>query len=321
MSKKSYITTLDNVTAFLEEHGVAIIPNILSSEEVSIMQNGMWNILEDVTKNFDTPIDRRLPETWSEFYKLYPLHSMLLQHYGIGHHQEVWNIRQNEKVCEIFSTIWKEEKENMVTSFDGISIHLPHEVTKRGYYRGNEWFHTDQSYQRNDLECVQGFVTAFDVKDGDATLTFLSESHKYHGEVANKFNLTNKSNWHQLNDAELDYYKDKGCEKECITAPAGSIILWDSRLIHAGKEALKDRIAPNFRFVVYVCQLPSSLLSDKERRRKIKAFEERRVTSHWPHKVRLFPKTPRTYGGVSYNINIPDEPTLSPLGRSLVGFE
>ena len=34
----------------------------------------------------------------------------------------------------------------------------------------------------------------------------------------------------------------------------------------------------------------------KELDKRNKIFNEQRMTSHWPHKVRLFPKTPQTYG-------------------------
>jgi hypothetical protein len=30
--------------------------------------------------------------TWKHFYDLFPLHSMLLQHYSLGHMQSIWNI-------------------------------------------------------------------------------------------------------------------------------------------------------------------------------------------------------------------------------------
>ena len=41
---------------------------------------------------------------------------------------------------------------------------------------------------------------------------------------------------------------------------------------------------------------PRNLANKKELDKRKKAFNELRMTSHWPHKVRLFPKTPQTYG-------------------------
>ena len=41
---------------------------------------------------------------------------------------------------------------------------------------------------------------------------------------------------------------------------------------------------------------PRSFASKKELEKEKKIFNELRMTSHWAHKVKLFPKIPRTYG-------------------------
>ena len=38
----------------------------------------MWDYLEYITSNFDSPIDRNNKATWKSFYSLYPMHSMLV---------------------------------------------------------------------------------------------------------------------------------------------------------------------------------------------------------------------------------------------------
>ena len=44
------------------------------------------------------------------------------------------------------------------------------------------------------------------------------------------------------------------------------------------------------------------------------------MTRHWPHKIKLFPKLPRTYGRELPPVNISPTPNLTPLGRKLSGF-
>lgn len=73
-------------------------------------------------------------------------------------------------------------------------------------------------------------------------------------------------------------------------------MLWDSRKIHCGTEAIKNRKIENFRAVVYVCYLPRKLSDVKNIKKKQKAFEELRTTNHYPCKIKLFPKLPNTYG-------------------------
>mgnify|MGYP003975641857 CR=1 FL=1 len=65
---------------------------------------------------------------------------------------------------------------------------------------------------------------------------------------------------------------------------------------------------------------PKELASENMILKKQKAFQELRMTSHWPHKQKLFPVNVRTYGGPIYEtLDIP-KPILSELGKSLCGF-
>jgi hypothetical protein len=57
---------------------------------------------------------------------------MLLQHFSLGHMKPVWDIRQHNKVCETFEKIWDIPKNDLLVSFDGLSVHLPPEKTNKG---------------------------------------------------------------------------------------------------------------------------------------------------------------------------------------------
>jgi len=316
---EKYITTPDKLRDTINEFGVAIIPNVLNEEELENMRNGMWNYLEEVTRNFNIPMDRNNPRTWVEYLKMYPKHSMLLQNYSVGHSQFVWDIRQNEKVVSIFSELWETPNEELLTSFDGASFHFPPEETRRGWYR-NTWYHTDQSYLRPDFECVQSWVTAYDVDEGDATLAFMEKSNTYHKEFAEKFEIINKSDWYKHTSEEQSFYTQKGCQEKKIKCSAGSMVFWDSRTIHCGTEAVKEREEKKIRNVVYVCMTPRKLATDAFLRKKQKAFNELRMTSHWPHKPKLFAVNPRTYGGPLPNVAPIGSPNLTNLGKKIAGF-
>jgi len=138
-----YIATPDNVKEVLNYYGVAIIPNILNEEECNDMNNGMWETLEHITQTWTKPIKRDNPESWRGMQQLYPKHSMLLQHWGVGHSQYVWNVRQNPKVVEIFAKIWDCEKEDLLVSFDGVSYSMPPEQTRLGWYKGKDSLHCE----------------------------------------------------------------------------------------------------------------------------------------------------------------------------------
>ena len=317
---EKYITNVENLKHTLEEYGVAIIPNVINDEECEEMVNGMWNTLEHWTQSWDTPIHRSNPDSWRNIRDLFPKHSMLIQQYGLGQAQFIWNLRQNPKCIEPFTQLWNCEPQDLLVSFDAASFHMPPETTKIGWHR-KTWFHTDQSYTRPGFECIQSWVTAFDVNENDATLAFYEGSHKFHKEFSEEFHNTDKADWTKLNDdTHIQFYQSKGCTEKYIRCPKGSMVFWDSRTIHCGVEPRKGRLNPNFRCVAYLCYMPRQLSTATQINKKIKAFEEMRMTSHWPCKIKLFPKNPRTYGAEVKEIVELDRPSVYELGRKLIGY-
>ena len=296
------------------------MPNILNELECNNMNNGMWDTLEVISKKWELPIDRNNKKSWNGLYKLYPLHSMLLQHWQIGHSQYVWDLRQNNNIVDIFSTLYECNNEDLLVSFDGVSYHLPPEITNKGWYKQNDWFHCDQSFLENDFDSVQSWITGYDINDGDATLGFLESSNNFHKDCSNHFNIKSKKNWNKLTIEQIEYYKNKGCYQKRIKCPKGSLVLWDSRTIHCGQECLKTRLKPNIRNITYLCYKPRKFSSDKNTQKRIKAFEEKRMTTHTPCNTYLFPKTPRTYGNPIPEICELPNPILNDLGKKLVGY-
>ena len=304
----------------LKKYGVAIIPNVLDETECKDMFDGMMSDVEHITQDLEVPFKFEDKATWKTWFQLAPTHSMLQQHWKLGHCQTIWNIRQNPKIIKPFEDIWGVDKRDLLCSFDAVSIHLPPEITNRGWYR-NTWLHTDQSYVRPEFECVQSWVTALDVQEGDGTLTYLRGSHFHHEHVKNKFNITEKKDWYKLTPEMVDYYiNELDCPQECIKCPAGSMVLWDSRLMHCGREPTKGRSYKNMRCVSYICMTPRSLATEANLKKKRKAFNELRLTSHWPHKPILFGKYPRLYGDPIPNVRDIVPPTLNDIGKKLVGF-
>jgi hypothetical protein len=287
----------------LTAHGVEVVENVLSQDELESLRNDMWRWIETMTQKCSAPVKKSDPTTYKSMFELYPKHGMLFQEGSVGHNPVSWKVRTHPHVRDVFETIWDEP--DMITSFDGISVSLPCEDTGRGWWRGNEWWHVDQSFLRNDLECIQAFVNLFDVNPGDATLGAWVGSHKLHQKFRDTFedDLLQKKDisrdWYKFDEDEKDWYMDElGVENVvCVKAKAGSMVLWDSRTVHQGVEPQKTRKERNIRCVPYVCMLPRSRCTEKQLEKRISAFEARRTTSHWPEKSKMFPKVPRTYGG------------------------
>ena len=54
--------------------------------------------------------------------------------------------------------------EDLITSFDGVSIYILDKPVREA----KSWFHVDQSYKRNEFECIQCWVNAYDTDEGGA---------------------------------------------------------------------------------------------------------------------------------------------------------
>jgi hypothetical protein len=317
---QKYITDKQNLKKTIEEYGVAIIPNVLNEIECQNIIAGIWNFFEHITKYWENPINRLDENSWKNFYELFPMHSMLFQHWNIGQSQVCWDVRQNEKLLDIYSEFWNCNSNELLVSFDGLSFNIPPEITNRGWNKNNCWLHCDQSFANNNFKCIQSWITALDINENDATLSFLEKSHKFHEDFAKEFKITDKSDWYKLNNIEKEFYYNKECYYKKIKCPKGSLVLWDSRTIHCGSEALRGRDKPNFRAIIYICYMPRNLSTKKDLEKKQKAFQELRMTTHWPCKIKLFPKNPRTYGKKISEINKIDPPVLKEIGYKLAGF-
>ena len=103
-------------------------------------------------------------------------------------------------------------------------------------------------------------------------------------------------------------------------AKKGSIVLWDSRLFHQGIEAQKERETPNTRLIIYTCMTKRDKARPCDLKKKQKAFNEQRMTTHCPDRPILFGKTPRTYGNDLPNITMLPKVKLNEIGKRLAGF-
>ena len=316
------VTDAEGLKATILRHGFAIIPDVLDASECAEMNSGCWDFFEALTQEMPVPMQRDDDSTWITNFELYPKHGMLHQHWGIGHADYIWKVRQNSKVVDIFSKLWSCEPEDLLVSFDGASFGVPPEITKRGYYRNNRWYHFDQRLSDPRFQCVQSWVTANDVFEGDATLTVLEGSNTQREFFASEFNMQSETkDWIKISDEHISWFEERGCVVREIQCTAGSMVFWDSRTAHAGKEPLKVRDHQTFRNVVYLCYTPRELASQAMLKKKRKAYEENRTTSHWPHKPKLFPVKPRTYGNPMPEVVYQPVPELDELGRRLAGYE
>ena len=316
------VSNPSEIMSKIDEFGVAIISNVINDDEILNMRSGIWNVLEHLTQNEPIPIDRNNEKSWSTFYEhLGPKHSMLVQQW-VGHSQISWDIRTHPKVIECFASIWGTD--DLLVSFDGLSVHFPPEITKIGWKNETNLkpLHTDQSFTRPKFECIQSWITAYDINQYDATLTILEKSNHYHKEFSETFYTSNNSDFVQIKSQEQQkFYTDRGCVQKAIRCPAGSMVFWDSRTIHSGIEASKERLKPNLRNIIYICMQPKDPYNYKELQKKKQAFFNQRTCSHYPNIINVFSKYPKDYN-IDTNIIVElSKPIMNKIGLKLAGFD
>lgn len=258
----------------LETNGYCIIENIISKYECKKNINEIWDWLE----NLNSGIDRNNPESWTDEYWP-PNTNGILQQFGVSHLQFIWDLRTNPNIINIFKEIWKTD--DLEVSFDGINIIRP----KKYIDEIEEWFHIDQSSLKKGLHCVQGFVNLEDCFENDSSLLLYEKSHNFHEDLFKNNKKTINCDYYNLDDEDINYINELELKKIKINAKKGSLILWDSRVIHCN--CSPNHYDIKFRYVIYICMTPSILSNDKNREKKRKALDQLLSTTHWPHDVKF----------------------------------
>ena len=84
----------------LQRDGVAVIRSVLDAAELDEVRDAQWAQIEGMTARLPIPLRRDAPETYRTWFELFPMHSMLVQHYGIGQTYP-WLVRGNIKVSRL----------------------------------------------------------------------------------------------------------------------------------------------------------------------------------------------------------------------------
>jgi len=267
----------------LRTKGYVLVPNVLSKEEVAEYKGDFHNLL---AKN--EQISELHPKTGVHgIFKYGPFAQSLMRSKIVTH----------EKVIGLFESLYGTK--SLVTSQDGCA-YIPADAPAKDK---TVWTHVDQapsSYEvvdeaamtereeyENGKKCVQGFVSL--TENRQRTFRIYPKSHLETRKWFLRTGKTGTHNWHKLEKEEL-----VGKEYKDLHVPAGAAVLWDSRSWHQNT----NKSTGEERLVVYVCMLPreNAANTSKQAEKRLKYFEDKRITSHWPYTVHVNGSQPQTYG-------------------------
>lgn len=248
----------------LHDEGWATVP-IMNEEISGYFANEFLSWLECLTPYFD----RNDSSTWSS---IPPNFNGIFRNY-ISHLEWVWQIR--ELCFPIFRQIWRTD--DLLCSFDSGCFLPPkarYKINKDGTYSTKHWMHCDQPRDYRGFNCVQGIVNLLPNGPHDGGLTLIEGSKDIFSEYLDKHVSEGRHCFHiDLNDPLI---KGKRILKIC--APAGHILLWDSRMFHCN---IDPRFNASPRLCTYVSMQPRSLASEDQISQRIELYNEGRGTAHW----------------------------------------
>ena len=118
----------------------------------------------------------------------------------------------------------------------------------------------------------------------------MERSHKHFEEFCKTFSNTNHSNFRKLDSSEQDWLTERGCAVKRVAVPKGGIVLWDSRLVHAGAPPMRMRAhTDRWRFIVFVSMTPAIWSRNEDTTERKRGYETLRCSAHWSSlHVKLF---------------------------------
>jgi hypothetical protein len=248
----------------LQEKGYAILPNIITHEKVEKARGLFFDWLNTVPS--------------IEYYHMREAFNGLMKYGQIGHQKHAWFLKTCPEVQKVFKDLWQTDE--LVTGFDGCCW-IPSDLA----HCDMSWTHTDQSASAKGLCCIQGFVSLTD--NVDRSFVVYEGSHLLHESYMKKMGYSGNRNWRIIDEEYLSKIKDT---RKVLKVNAGDMVLWDSRVFHQNQYG---KLAEE-RLVQYVCFLPKNNPSNTEgmRRTRVKYYEKRRSTSHWPYPLSVNPAHP-----------------------------
>lgn len=285
MSTQSRPVYLDG----LKEKGYAVIPHILTEQECQNWISEFWIAMQRFIPGATEETVCQPDSPW--------IHHLggLIQS-GFNHAPFMWWLRCHPGVLEIAYQIYGTH--DLSVSFDGIAVERAPE--RRRNIKGREMtcasydskiaikrnYHNDRNsrYRDPDRVHIQMEVPMNDVDPEDATLMVLENSHRYYEKFVKHFpyTLTGKKDWRPLTLEEKEWFLSKPDVREvAVSAPKGSVVLWDTKTVHSNKRATRGRPSPKFRYVAFVAYNIMSLLSQADLEKRRMMFERGKGSDTW----------------------------------------
>jgi len=272
-----------------QRDGYVIIKNAVPQALITPVVEMLWEFQE---------MDPDHPETW---YQPQRREYAMKELNGAGmvevyNHQSLWNIRQSQRMYDIFVDIW--DREDLWVALDRANLSPPNKKARESGKR-NGFIHFDVDVSQRPLPvAVQGVLSL--AKQGGEIGGFQC--------VPGIFRQIDEW-WDKQPEGSNPFFPDTtGFEIVNAEMDSGDLLLFNSLMAHGVRPNIsQDKV----RVAQYVSMFPADFSNDVVRNERVRIWREQ------THPVGVaFPGDPREYERLHY-----PQAELSSLGRRLLGLD
>lgn len=253
------LSEFEAARSYYEKNGYVVIRDIMSPDELSAARDQLG---EDF-RQMGTGVSMNKEPENKQMPSIFSVGCVKDKDAGLHQSKTAWLCRA--AAAPVFRKLYRQSEADvrgLITSFDGMTFFRPSPKFKTT----SPWWHVDS----NGEKCTQGLVLLTPTSAGSGGLVVVPRSHLLLSVTLADRASQGKSN--TTNFLPITWNTDtmKRLFQTCggavmVTAPAGSISLWDSRLIHSNSPKLRalssdERKAQPFtgftRLGFYVCMIP-----------------------------------------------------------------
>jgi len=243
----------EEIIDFLNEYGVVVVRDILSNDRINETINSIWNHDELTSRG----VKRDDVGTWE---RCWPRNGQIERKGWICTYDDMkcitsWKNRFEPKLVDVFENLWHDSggKRDLRVKLDRYGVMRP--LINKSWRTDDGWLHTDQNpVTEKDVVKFQGILTISDSTENTGGFLCIPGFHKEWKEYCASG---------RPDEDVCPFLTSSDGRAEKVTAKAGSLIVWDSRLPHCN---YPNDSEDKFRMVQYITYHPVEFESDKRRR-------------------------------------------------------
>jgi hypothetical protein len=280
----------DKIKEILNEWGFVVVTGVITQTECNNATQMFYDDLINLI-NYDAITDNNLKNLYEKIKEAkskFPQASIpglvdkgFMSMHTFPHSKFSWNLRSNNNVRNIYAHLHDVQSDELCVSTD-VAFFTPDDTSNKPV---PVWCHGDQNifYKAGSSKSYQGILYVWDSSvDNTSTTVVIPKSHlnEYYELLHNIPNVeVNQSHSINLRNVVDKDFVTSFVEKwkqlsRTIRVPQGSLLLFDSKIIHQG---YKD--GP--RLAQPLCWEPKMYRTEEAYRRKIHACMLGCATTHW----------------------------------------